>query len=150
MGSIERVLVDSGAAVSVCPLGCASEVPMSNHSRRATPRTASGAQLEHAGQKTVECENGDGGLANVNFEVADVTSPLVVVGELQKRVLTVVMGPHGSFVTRGQVMKQPGSNLDWQHSNGAYWMRLTRGETGTSTVAPVDMERCRAHIERPE
>ena len=52
----------------------------------------------------VEYENGDGGLMNVNFEVADVTRPLVAVGELQKRGLTVLTGPHGSFVTRGQVM----------------------------------------------
>ena len=29
------------------------------------------------------------------------------------------------------------TNLD--HSYGAYWMRLTRGENGTSTVAPVDL-----------
>ena len=37
--SIERVMVDRGAAVSVCPLEHAPEVPMSNHSRRATLRT---------------------------------------------------------------------------------------------------------------
>ena len=48
-------------------VGYASEVPMSNHSRRATLRTAFGAQMEHAGQKMVENENGDGGLVNVNF-----------------------------------------------------------------------------------
>ena len=61
---------------------------MSNHSRRATLRNASGAQIEHAGQKMVEYENGDGGLVNVNFEVADVTRPFVAVGELQKRGMT--------------------------------------------------------------
>ena len=36
---------------------------------------------------------------NVNFEIADVTRPLVAVGELQERGTTEVMGPHGSFVT---------------------------------------------------
>ena len=41
VGSIEQVLVDSGAAVSVCPFGYTPEIPMSNHSRRATLRTAS-------------------------------------------------------------------------------------------------------------
>ena len=61
VGSIERVMVDSGAAVSVCPLGYAPEIPMTNHSRRATLRTATGAQIEHAGQKTVEYENSEGG-----------------------------------------------------------------------------------------
>ena len=78
-------------------------------------RTASGAQIEHAPQKMVEYENSDGGSVNVcdssssgvkkkvnvSFEVADVTRPLVAVGELQKRGMSVVMGPHGSFVTRG-------------------------------------------------
>ena len=39
-------------------------------------------------QKTVEYENGDGGLVNINFEVADVTRPLVAVGELQRRGVT--------------------------------------------------------------
>ena len=112
---------------------------MSNHLWRATLRTASSALIEHAGQKVVEYENGDGGLVDVNFEVADVTRPLVAVGGLQKRGLTMVMGPHGRFVTRGQVMKPPGSNLDLEHPNGACWMRLTRGENGTSTVALVDL-----------
>ena len=139
VGSIERVMVDRGAAVSVCPLGYAPEIPMTNHLRRATLRTATGAQIEHAGQKTVEYENSDGGSVKVSFEVADVTRPLVAVGELQKRGMTVVMGPHGSFVTRGHVTKPPGSNLDLEHSNGAYWLCLTRGENGTSTVAPVDL-----------
>ena len=50
-----------------------------------------------------------------------------------------VTGPHGSFVSRGQVMKPPSSNLDLEHANGAYWMRLTRGDNGTSAVAPVDL-----------
>ena len=59
------------------------------------------------------------GSVNVSFEVVDVTRPLVAVGELQKRGMTVVMGPHGSFVTRGHVTKPPGSNLDLEHSNGA-------------------------------
>ena len=72
VGSIERVMVESGAAVSVCPLGYAPDIPMTNHSRRATLRTATGAHTEHAAQKTVEYENSDGGSVTVSFEVADV------------------------------------------------------------------------------
>ena len=49
----------------------------------------------------------------VNFEVADVTRPLVAVGELQKRGMTVVMGQHRSFVTRGQVMNRLASMWTW-------------------------------------
>ena len=37
-------------------------------------------------------------------------------------------------------MEPLGSNLDLEHSNGACWMRLTRGENGTSTVVSVDLE----------
>ena len=73
---------------------------MSNHSRCATLRTASRAQLEHGGQKTVEYENGDGGSMNVIFEVADVTRPLVAVGQLQKRGMTVVANEHGRTIAR--------------------------------------------------
>ena len=51
---------------------------MSNHSS-VTQRTASGALVEHAGQKTVEHENSDGGLVNIDFDVADVARPLVLV-----------------------------------------------------------------------
>ena len=94
VGSVERVMVDSGAAGSACPSRHAPEIPMSNHSRRAVLRTASGAQIQRAGQKTIEHENGDGGSANINFKVADEITPLVAVGELQRRGITVVMGPH--------------------------------------------------------
>ena len=68
VGSIERVVVDSGAAVSVRPLGYAREIPIANSSRNATLRTASGAQIEHAGQKMVDLiqsEHREGGSVNV-------------------------------------------------------------------------------------
>ena len=35
--------------------------------------------------------------------------------------------------------KPPGSNLNLERSSGAYWVRLTRWENGTRTVAPVDL-----------
>ena len=47
VGSIERVLVDSGAAVSMCLLRHALKIPMANSSQNATLRNASGAQIEH-------------------------------------------------------------------------------------------------------
>ena len=71
---------------------------------------------------------------NVSFEVADVTRPLVAVGELQRN--DSGDGPTWKF---RDVTKPPGSNLDMEHSNGAYWLCLTRWENGTSTVAPVDL-----------
>ena len=139
VGAVERVMADSGAAVSACPSRHAPEIPMSNHSRRSVLGTAPGAQIQRAGQKTIEYENGDGGSVNINFKVADVITPLVAVGELQRCGITVVMGPHRSFVTRSQVTRPPGRNPNFEHCNGAYWMSLTRWENGTKTVAPVDL-----------
>ena len=118
VGSIERVMVDTGAAVSECPPGHAPEMPIANSARNATLRSAFGAQIEHAAQKMVEYEHGDGGLVNVNFEVTDVTRLLVAVGELQKRGMTVVMGLHGSFMTRGHVTKPPGGSLELRGKHG--------------------------------
>ena len=138
VGAVERVMVDSGAAVSACPSRHAPEIPMSNHSRRSVLGSAR-AQIQRAGQKTTEYENGDGGSVNINFKVADVITPLVAVGELQRRGITVVIGPHQSFVTRSQVTRSPGRNPNFEHCNGAYWMSLTRWENVTKTVAPVDL-----------
>ena len=126
VGEVERVMVDSGAAFSACPSRHAPEIPMSNHSRRAVLGTAPGAQIQRAGQKTIEHENGDGGSVNINFKVADVITPLVAVGELQRRGITVVMGPHRSFGTRSPVTRSPGRNQNFEHCNGAHWMSLTR------------------------
>ena len=46
VGSIERVMLDSGAAVSVCSLGFAPEVQLASRSRNATLRSASGAPIK--------------------------------------------------------------------------------------------------------
>ena len=114
-------------------------------------RTASVTQTEHAGQKMVEHENGDGGLVNVNFEVPDVTRSLVAVGELQKRGMTVVMGPSTWKLRDSGSSDEPA----WQQSgHGAFQWRLLdasdkRGERHEygGSCRPG---RCRAHIERPE
>ena len=149
VGSIERVAVDSGAAVSVCPLGYAPEIPMTTHSRHATLRTATGAQIGHAGQKTVEYENSDGGLVNVSFEVADVTRPLVAVGELQKRGMTGD-GPTWKFRD-----SRPRNETAWQQSGfGALeWCLLdVSDERGKrhEYCGPCRPGGCRAHMRKPE
>ena len=76
------------------------------------------------------------GCSPYSFEVAEVTRPLVAVGELQKRGMTVVMGPHGSFVTRGHATKPPGSKSGFGALERCL---LTRVEHGARTVAPVDL-----------
>ena len=101
-------MVDSGAAVSVCPLQYAPEIPIAHSARNAKLRTASGAQIEHAGQKMIEYAHGKGGSVNVNFVVADVTSRRAA-----KTRDDSGDGPHGSFVTRGRVAKPTGGSRAW-------------------------------------
>ena len=74
VGSVERVMVGSGAAVSVCPFRCAAGIPMPNHSRRAMLRNASGAQTQRADQKTIWCENGDDGLVISSYSQVQLVS----------------------------------------------------------------------------
>ena len=122
------------------PAGYVPEIPIANSSQNATVRTASGDQLEYAGQRTTEYKHGDGGSVNVNFEVADVTTPLVAFGELQRRGMMVLSLLKGSFVTRCHLARPAGGSVELEHSNGAYWMRLTKGENGTKVLAPIEMQ----------
>ena len=55
-----------------------------------------------------------------DFEVSDVTRPLVAVGGLQKRGMAVATVPHGSFVTRGRVDNPRGN------PRAAVWSPCTR------------------------
>ena len=74
----------------------------------------------------------------VNFEVTDVTRPPVAIGN--RRGMTVVIEPRGSFVTKGLLEKPTGGSLGLEHSNGAYLMRLTRDEHGTKALAPIEVQ----------
>ena len=42
---------------------------------------------------------------------------LVAFGELQRRGMTLVMGPRGSFCDQGSVEKARGGSLELEHSN---------------------------------
>ena len=102
-------------------------------------RTASGAQIQRADQKTIRCENGDDTLVSIKFKTADAIIPSDAVGELEERGMTVAMGPHG-FVTGNQTTKLAGRNLSSKHPDSTYWMSLTRWEDCAKTVGPVDLE----------
>ena len=102
-------------------------------------RTASGAQIQRADQKTIRYENGDDTLVSIKFKAVDAIIPPDAVGELEERGITVAMGPHG-FETGNQTTKLAGRNLSSKHPNSAYWMSLTRWEDCAKTDAPVDLE----------
>ena len=120
VGLIERVMVDSGLAVSACPLGYAPEIPITNSSRNATLRTASGAHIEHEGQKTVEYEHGDGGSVNVNFRVGG--------GRRVAEALKDSCDGTSRKLRHSRPSDRSHQAVELEHANGAYWMRLSRGE----------------------
>ena len=120
VGLIERVMVDSGLAVSACPLGYAPEIPITNSSRNATLRTASGAHIEQEGQKTVEYEHGDGGSVNVNFRVGG--------GRRVAEALKDSCDGTSRKLRHSRPSDRSHQAVELGHANGAYWMRLSRGE----------------------
>ena len=63
---IERVMVDSGAACSVCPLGYVPDLPLVGRRAKGL-RTATGAPIKHEGQKKVIYEDAIGNSVHVNF-----------------------------------------------------------------------------------
>ena len=112
VGSVERTEMDSGTVASVCSYRCAIEIPMPHYARRALLRTACGAQIQRADQKTIRNEDGDDTLVSVKFKAADVIIPSDAVGELEERGMTVPMAPHG-FETGNQTTKLAGRNFEF-------------------------------------
>ena len=102
-------------------------------------RTASGAQIQRADQKTIRYENGDDTLVSIKFKTADAIIPSDAVGELEEPGMTVAMGPHG-FETGNQTTKLAGRNLSSKHPDSTYEMSVTRWGDCAKTVAPVDLE----------
>ena len=102
-------------------------------------RTASGAQIQRADQKTIRNENGDDTLVSIKFKTADAIIPSDAVSELEERGMTVAMGPHG-FETGNQTTKLAGRNLSSKHPDSTCWMSLTRWEDCAKTVVLVDLE----------
>ena len=103
-------------------------------------RTASGTRTQRAGDGMIEHRNGDGGLVNDNFKVADAIMPLVRVGELQRHGMTVTIS-HESLVSRNWATRLPGRNWNLKHSIGIGWMSLRRWENGLKFVTLVDLGR---------
>ena len=79
---LERSAEDAGASR-------VEHAGMFIHSRCEVPQTASGTRTQRAGDESIEYRNGDGGLVNDNFKVADAMTTLVRVGELQRHGMTV-------------------------------------------------------------
>ena len=91
-----RIVVDSGAAESVCPWGWASEVPIKEvaWNQKRNFRNASGGRMEHYGEKKVCCEfAGLSTPVNMKFQVSDARNPLASVARITEHGNIVQFGP---------------------------------------------------------
>ena len=79
---LERSAEDAGASR-------VEQAGMFIHSRCEVTKNAYGTRTQRAGDESIEYRNGDGGLVNDNFKVADAITTLVRVGELQRHGMTV-------------------------------------------------------------
>jgi len=87
----EWLMVDSGAAVSACPLSYAPEVALAAKGTARALRSVTGAAIEHSGSKAIEYVHENGAPMKVGYEVADVQRPIVAVNNFVDRGMTVVL-----------------------------------------------------------
>ena len=91
-----EIVVDSGAAESVCPWDWAEEFPMKEvpWEQRRKFVNASGKRMGHYGQKTVHCKfEGQTMPASLKFQVSDCKNPLCSVARIVERGNIVQFGP---------------------------------------------------------
>ena len=91
-----EIIVDSGAAESVCPWGWAEAFPIKEipESRKRDFRNASGDPMGHYGERRVRC--GIEGLSapvSMLFQVSDARNPLALVARITKQGNIVQFGP---------------------------------------------------------
>ena len=94
--AVGEIVIDSGAAESVCPWDWARQFPMREvpWDRKRDFRNASGGKMEHYGEKKIQC--GFDGLAapvNMTFQVSDCRNPLASVARIVENGNIVQFGP---------------------------------------------------------
>ena len=83
-----EIVIDSGAAESVCPWDWAQQFPVREvqWDRKRNFRNASGGKMEHYGEKQVRCElEGLSSPVNMMFQVSDVKNPLASVARITEK-----------------------------------------------------------------
>ena len=91
-----EIVIDSGAAESVCPWDWAKQFPVREvrWDQKRSFRNASGGKMDHYGEKQVRC--GLKGLhspVNMLFQVSDVKNPLASVARITEKGNIVQFGP---------------------------------------------------------
>ena len=91
-----EVVVDSGAAESVCPWDWAPEFPTKEvpWDQKRKFVNANGGKMEHYGEKKVFCKfGGCSGAVEMNFQVSDAQHPLASVARIAEKGNIVQFGP---------------------------------------------------------
>ena len=91
-----EIIVDSGAAESVCPWDWAQEFPTKEvpWDKKRKFVSANGGRMQHYGEKMVVCKfDGCSGAAEMNFQVSDAQHPLASVARITEKGNVVQFGP---------------------------------------------------------
>ena len=89
---VDRVMCDSGAAHSACPLDYANEHEIRETQRKIQFQTASGELLEHHVEKLVPYTAQDS-VVGITYKVTDVEGPVAAVSSVNDGGMTVVFSP---------------------------------------------------------
>ena len=97
------MMIDSGAARSVCPESYAKHVILSKCNDGISLVGANGGVIETYGKRRVGYRLKDGRGFSVDYTVAKVRRPVVSVSQAVDRGMSWVFSPAGSFMVRGAV-----------------------------------------------
>ena len=125
-------IVDSGAINNVAPSSVSAKALVeSNGSLNGmTYHTADGTRIPNLGQKTLETVSKDGSTQlSQTFQVADMSGPLVSVGELADAGNLVVFGRKGGFIVNPDTERR----LNFQREHGVYKLKTWSQEPVSST-----------------
>ena len=123
MGPCE-ITVDSGAEESVWPAGWFKEEPV--RTSGVEPKkfvAANGQRMAHYGSKQVRfCkkDSDDGQVMSLNFEVTDVTRPLVAVRRIVEHGNDVCFDEHGGRI----VNRARGTSIPLERKGGCYVLNV--------------------------
>ena len=124
----DRVMVDSGAAHSACPLDYANEHEVREVQCKIQFQTASGELLEHHGEKLVPYMSQDT-IMGITYQVTDVEGSVAVVSSMNDGGMTVVFSPNGALYCDETPLKSARC-IDLKRENRTFWMELPRADSG--------------------
>ena len=99
----QMLMVDSGAARSVCPMSHGSQHRLKPSSEEVTLVGADGREIPAYGERMVGYRLEKGGHIRIKYTAANVRKPVVSVSHAVRRGMSFVFAPSGSYMVRGDV-----------------------------------------------